>query len=332
MQPGQGVALTYGPRWRPVDAPSGAIPCVACEPARPRLASFARMFFTSSEELSQTRFVPLVIDATVDLGGAPSRPEIIDRAIELGRFSNEELAVPSHTKQDRESGRGAVEGRLRYAIWQARTSGFLLSGKTDGRQVLTDKGRALIGAPTGYPELDARRRLPAQGSPANLASTLRPYVPPRRDAAERASLVAALPRSGYYDMDALDRRTADHHALQSAAERWLTSLGWTSHHSPIGSQVLADLMGEHRGRWVVVEVKTIDPDRPELARQQLRLGLGQVLDYRQRLRRIHADTHGVIVVSIAPSDPAWIEITNASDIGLTWPPFDLLPAQLTPDR
>jgi hypothetical protein len=289
------------------------------------------MFFQRSEELSQTRFVPLVIDATADLGGTPSRPKIIDRAIELGRFTQEELAVPSHTKQDRESGRGAVAGRLRYAIWQARTSGFLLSGKTDGRQVLTDKGRALIGAPTGYPELDARRRLPAQGSPTDLASTLMPYVPPRHDTAASASLVDALPRSGSYDMDALDRRTADHHALQSVAERWLTSLGWTSHSAPLGSQALPDLMGEHEGRWVVVEVKTIDPERPELARQQLRLGLGQVLDYRERLRRIHADTHALIVVSLAPSDPAWIEITSACDVGLTWPPFEPSPAQLRPE-
>lgn len=81
------------------------------------------MFFTRREELSQARFVPLIVDAMVDPGGTPTRPEVIARATEMGRFTPEELAVPSHTRQDRETGRGAVEGRLHYAIWDARRKG-----------------------------------------------------------------------------------------------------------------------------------------------------------------------------------------------------------------
>lgn len=101
------------------------------------------MFFTRSEELSQARFVPLIVDGMVDLGGTPTRPEVVARATELGRFTPEELAVPSHTRQDRETGRGAVEGRSHYAIWDARRKGVLLSGNTDRKQVLTDQGRVL---------------------------------------------------------------------------------------------------------------------------------------------------------------------------------------------
>jgi hypothetical protein len=291
------------------------------------------MFFTRSEELSQTRFIPLIVDAMVDLGGTPSRPEVIARAIELGRFSPEELAVPSHTKQDREKGRGAVAGRLRYAIWQARTNGVLLAGDTGGQQVLTEKGRAMIGAPTGYPELDARRLPPAGGSPADwVSATLRPCVPPRRDSADVRSLRDALPRSGVYDMDLLDRRTVEHHTLQAAAERWVIALGWQTRLSPEGSGIPADLIAERDGRWVAIEVKTLDEDKPALARQQLRRGLGQVLDYRERLREGNPDTEGVIVVSADPGDPLWTRIASACGVGLAWVPFDTVPAQLQADN
>jgi hypothetical protein len=289
------------------------------------------MFFTRSEELSQTRFIPVVVDAVFDLGGTPTRPEIIARAIELGRFTPEELAVPSHTRQDREKGRGAVAGRLRYAIWQARTNGVLLSGDTGGKQVLTDKGRAMIGAPTGYPELDARR-LPG-GSPAGLSpAALRPYVRPRREDADVRSLGDALPRSGFYDMDLLDRRTVEHNALQGEAERWLTDLDWQVRLSPEGSGILADLIAEREGRWVAIEIKTLDEDKPDLGRQQLRLGLGQVLDYRERLRRDNPNTEAVIVVSAAPSDPFWTRIASACGVGLAWVPFDTVPEQLEVDN
>src|SRR4051794_37172303 len=94
------------------------------------------VFFSRSEDLKQSRFVPLVLDAVADLGGTPTRPEVVARAIELGHFTDEELAFPSHRQQDRERGRSAVQGSLRYAIWYARTRGDLLDGDTGGQQVL----------------------------------------------------------------------------------------------------------------------------------------------------------------------------------------------------
>jgi len=287
------------------------------------------MFFTRSEELSQTRFIPLVVDAIVDLGGNPTRSEIIARAIELGCFTEDELAVPSHTKQDRKAGRQAVRGRLRYAIWAARSKGVLLSGDTGGKQVLTAKGRAMIGKPTGYPALDARRLSPGDGSTTSLGSVeLRPYVPPRRNSAAFQSLSSALPRSGTYDMDVLDRKTVEHHKLQGAVREWLVSLGWHVGIPPARSGVLADLIAEYDGRWVVVEVKTLDNERPDLARQQLRLGLGQILDYREQLRQRNTATEAVLTVSAAPGDQLWPLIAGACDVGLAWPPFASIPAQL----
>jgi hypothetical protein len=141
------------------------------------LADAGQVFFTCSEELKQSRFVPLVVDAMADLGGTPTRPEVVARAIELGRFTDAELAFPSHRQQDRAKGRSAVQGTLRYAIWYARARGDLLDGDTGGHQVLTSQGRAKVGAATGYPELDARRIMPQEagvgGAGSSVADQLR---------------------------------------------------------------------------------------------------------------------------------------------------------------
>ena len=71
----------------------------------------------------------------------------------------------------------------------------------------------------------------------------------------------------------------------------------------------------------MIEIKTVDEDRPALARQQLRLGLGQVLDYRERLRAIYADTDAIVVLDHAPRAPFWKEIMRSCGVGLVWAPF-----------
>ena len=118
-------------------------------------------------------------------------------------------SLPSHPTRSRTA-------RRAEALWQgacATRSGRLeptaicLPVIQGGLQVLTDQGRAMIGAPTGYPELDARRLSPGGDPRAGPASTtLRPYVPPRREGANPRRLATRSPRSGSYDIDLLDRR------------------------------------------------------------------------------------------------------------------------------
>lgn len=289
------------------------------------------MFFQRSQDLKQGRLVPLVIDAAADLGGTPSRGEIIQHAIELGQFTGQELAVASHRTQERALGRHAIPGRLRYAIWEARKRGDLLNGATDGLQTLTEQGRAKIGAATGYPELDARRILPggATGAGGSVAQALlRPFVPAPTDALEARSLSEALPRTGLFDLDALERRTVEHHQLQQRAADWLSAHGWTIGLAPSGT-VLADLMAELDGRWLVVELKTLAPGRPTLIKQQLRLGLGQVLEYRERLRAVYAATDAMLLVNHPLEDPTWERIAAGADVALAAEPLLALPDQLT---
>lgn len=64
----------------------------------------------------------------------------------------------------------------------------------------------------------------------------------------------------------------------------------------------------------IVEVKSLSGADEA---QQLRLGLGQVLDYRARLRPQRA----VLAVEHEPSDPHhWTHISRDVGIELVWPP------------
>jgi len=75
------------------------------------------------------------------------------------------------------------------------------------------------------------------------------------------------------------------------------------------------IRGNHAG-WAVAEVKSItDANEAE----QIRRGIGQVLDYRHAV----ADTTGkhvtaVLVVERAPAE-RWVEVCAEADIVLVWP-------------
>ena len=67
-------------------------------------------------------------------------------------------------------------------------------------------------------------------------------------------------------------------------------------------------------------------DRPEvksLARtsesQQLRLGLGQVLDYRQAITTPEIPIRAALVIEQEPSDLRWVEVCAAVGVVLAWP-------------
>jgi len=74
---------------------------------------------------------------------------------------------------------------------------------------------------------------------------------------------------------------------------------------------------EPDGRVVVVEVKSLTDANAE---RQLRLGLGQVLRYRNLLESDEAEVAAVLALSAAPHDPRWIELCHELGVGLIWPP------------
>lgn len=70
----------------------------------------------------------------------------------------------------------------------------------------------------------------------------------------------------------------------------------------------------------VAEVKSLTKRNEE---QQLRLGLGQVLRYRNLLSTPRQQVRAVLAGERRPSDPRWTTLCDEYDVCLVWPPaFD----------
>lgn len=121
----------------------------------------------------------------------------------------------------------------------------------------------------------------------------------------------------WYDPSDLDRQTRAHMILQnriaSAAERYgLHPL------SPSSKDCQFDVAWWEGRALTVVEVKTL-ATRNEPA--QFRVGLGQILDYKDLLlRRGAASVRGVICVSRAPYDQRYVALCKRAGVMVTWPP------------
>jgi hypothetical protein len=75
--------------------------------------------------------------------------------------------------------------------------------------------------------------------------------------------------------------------------------------SSVSPQLNFDLAWERNGTVFVAEVKSVTAVNEE---EQLRLGLGQILRYRQRLARRHDRVVAVLVPERQPADPSWREL------------------------
>ena len=91
--------------------------------------------------------------------------------------------------------------------------------------------------------------------------------------------------------------------------------------SPSGQQPAFDLAWRARGQLVVAEVKSLALD---IELTQVRLGLGQVLDYAHTL-----NARPVLVFERRPNSPRWEALCDRHSVALAWPSaFDRL-AHLT---
>ncbi|GIJ31536.1 hypothetical protein SAMN05216284_104109 [Micromonospora sediminimaris] len=137
----------------------------------------------------------------------------------------------------------------------------------------------------------------------------------------RASAVAAaLPTQRSFDADAYRAGVSEHDRLCRAVidhlEKGGTQVGTGLHAVPVDLAWRTD-----NGRQVIAEVKSV-LDGNEI--EQLRLGLGQILEYRHRLAALNVPVTAVLVVSRLP-DPIWRGICADSRVTLvamdcpSWP-------------
>lgn len=147
---------------------------------------------------------------------------------------------------------------------------------------------------------------------------LRPYM----RASEDLSLAPPLPSAP--DVRLLERSHIAHNRTQNALADFLRRHGLAPlSPAPEGPQFdLAWRSAE--GILSVAEVKSIAEGS---ATDQLRLGLGQVLEYRFRLsQQFGEDVRAHLIVEAAPGDLSWRDICEACGVTLSWPPdFPLLP-------
>ena len=111
----------------------------------------------------------------------------------------------------------------------------------------------------------------------------------------------------------VERGLIGHASTQNALARALKKAGFKPR-SPLFPEPNFDLAWQASGTTFVAEVKSITEGNEEI---QLRLGLGQVLRYRQRLRKLGRErVVAVLVPERAPQDSSWEELCGELNVAL----------------
>jgi hypothetical protein len=117
------------------------------------------------------------------------------------------------------------------------------------------------------------------------------------------------------DPDAIDRGLRSHAKIQNTTAHFLRKNGLEPR-SPSRGEPLYDLAWTHEGTVWVGEVKSTTPENEE---RQLRLGLGQLLRYRQQLSLLSGSVKAALIVERRPLDPNWIALCDSLGVSIAWP-------------
>jgi len=136
---------------------------------------------------------------------------------------------------------------------------------------------------------------------------------------DATSIRRTLPRQ---DLSKQDRATQGHRRTLNLLDSFLDANRGVTSKEPIVGEPNYDLAWQLDGATFVAEVKSLTKQNEE---QQMRLGLGQVLRYRQRFQDLGRPMIAVLAVERCPSDPSWIRLCESVGVVLTWPDtFDVL--------
>jgi len=117
------------------------------------------------------------------------------------------------------------------------------------------------------------------------------------------------------DPNAVDRSLAAHARTQNRLSELLAA-----HRLAVWSPSLEepdfDIAWERKGVVWVGEVKSILPGNEAC---QLRLGLGQVLDYQDAMLLKHPDVRAALIISEPPRDRRWVTLCERHGVVLVWP-------------
>jgi hypothetical protein len=201
----------------------------------------------------------------------------------------------------------AKHGKPLYFPFQHRTDGlraaqgYLMKMPLDLVDVLPKLPDLLDDAPVAFPSSPA---------PPDNSEPGEDYIPV--DVA--VSQVERDPFS--VDPAAVERGLRSHRELQNLLAEKVAEMGHKPRRpQPAARPALGSSLAQGREAWVA-EVESLTTSNEE---RQLRLGLGQVLIYRQRLKRFHASVKAVLMVEWKPLDPDWHALCESLDVPLLWP-------------
>jgi hypothetical protein len=118
------------------------------------------------------------------------------------------------------------------------------------------------------------------------------------------------------DPDAIDRGLVGHAETQSLLEKLAAAEGCDTKSPGIYDPNFDLAWRLPDGSVVVVEVKSLT-DFNE--RGQIRLGLGQVLDYAHQLRELEPNVSAVLAVEKEPLSDRWVHVCADNGVTLVWP-------------
>lgn len=118
------------------------------------------------------------------------------------------------------------------------------------------------------------------------------------------------------DPDGTGRGLAAHNRTQNQIAEIVRGLGWFPR-SPAPGEPDFDVAWKVKDTFFVCEVKSLSPTNEE---RQLRMAVGQVIRYRQKLNAAAFEpVMAVIATEMAPQDQSWNQLCEHENIVLVWP-------------
>lgn len=118
------------------------------------------------------------------------------------------------------------------------------------------------------------------------------------------------------DPNAVDRGLIGHAVTQNHLAEMARQCGYSPISPAMGDPNFDLAWFDGEGRCVVVEVKSLTLTNEP---QQLRLGLGQILDFAHEIRRSGHPVRPVLAVEREPTEPRWVGVCRDAGVELVWP-------------
>ncbi|HEX4344965.1 MAG TPA: hypothetical protein VHZ31_05335 [Solirubrobacteraceae bacterium] len=193
----------------------------------------------------------------LEADGPMVRKEVVDAAVALGPWTHEQRAL-APTSRNPKKYRSLLHQRAWYSLWPMKDEG-LVEAVERGMYVITEDGRA------------EAERLTAEAGPRRVGR----LFPANRRAPERRTGQRTIVFE--YDPDERDRQTVAHEELVHQIKDAVTAAGLEPLVPDTGDPPFDVAFYARDGETlVVIEVKSLGDSQPV---HQLRLGLGQVLQY-----------------------------------------------------